>query len=103
PVLLKNMRRLGIGEPKWLQPTRVNAVQVQLLPDALDSSFVYRLEDTSLSRWRDGFDSHTSYYNWPSGGTGRHATLRTSCLRAWEFDSPLGHCGVDWSWFPAWS
>jgi hypothetical protein len=29
----------------------------------------------------------------PSGGTGRHATLRTSCQHktAWEFDSPLGH------------
>ena len=29
----------------------------------------------------------------PSGATGRHATLRTSCSSwAWEFDSPLGHC-----------
>ncbi len=28
----------------------------------------------------------------PSGATGRHATLRTSCpLWAWEFNSPLGH------------
>jgi hypothetical protein len=56
-------------------------------------------KDTSPSSWRDGFDSHTGYCNRPSGGTGRHATLRTSCLRAWEFDSPLGHCGVDWSGF----
>jgi hypothetical protein len=28
---------------------------------------------------------------WPSGETGRHATLRPSCREAWEFDSPLGH------------
>ena len=29
----------------------------------------------------------------PSGATGRHATLRTSCPSwAWEFNSPLGQC-----------
>src|SRR5262249_39991130 len=60
PVLNGNMRRLGIGEPKWLTHPH-NAVQVRLLPDALDGWFVYRLEDASLSRWRDRFDSHTSY------------------------------------------
>ena len=73
------------------------AVQVQLLPDALGRPVRLSAKDTSPSSWRDGFDSHTGYWNRPSGGTGRHATLRTSCLRAWEFDSPLGHCGVDWS------
>ena len=33
----------------------------------------------------------------PSGATGRHATLRTSCPTwAWEFKSPLGHCRRGW-------
>lgn len=26
---------------------------------------------------------------------------RRASKRAWEFDSPLGHCGVDWSLVPA--
>ncbi len=30
----------------------------------------------------------------PSGATGRRATLRTSCRKAWEFDSPLGHLDI---------
>ena len=36
------------------------------------------------------FDSGTGC-SWPSGGIGRHTTLRTSCRKAWEFESPLGH------------
>ena len=27
----------------------------------------------------------------PGGGIGRHAGLRSLCLTAWEFESPLGH------------
>src|SRR5688500_4085144 len=27
----------------------------------------------------------------PGGETGRHATLKTSCRKAWEFKSPLGY------------
>ena len=48
------------------------------------------VEDASLSSWKDGFNSHTGHL-WPSGETGKHATLRLSCRKAWEFDSPLGH------------
>jgi hypothetical protein len=71
-------------------------VQVQLLPDALDGSFVYRFEDAGLSRWKDGFDSHTSYMaKWWNRQT--HDAQNVAPPRAWEFDSPLGHCGVDWS------
>lgn len=59
------------------------------------------VERDSMPRWSIGrtpgsqpgaarFDSGTGC-SWPSGGIGRHATLRTSCRQAWEFDSPLGH------------
>ena len=66
-------------------------MQVQLLPDALDGSFVYRLEDASPSRWRDGFDSHTSYMaKWWNGQT--HDAQNVAPRKAWEFDSPLGYC-----------
>jgi hypothetical protein len=37
------------------------AVQVQLLPDALDGPFVYRHQDTGPSSREGGFDSHTGY------------------------------------------
>src|SRR6266851_2615930 len=30
-----------------------------------------------------------------------HDAQNVAPAKAWEFDSPLGHCGVDWSWFPA--
>ena len=40
--------------------------------------FVYRSQDTSLSSWKGGFDSRTGH-SWPSGVTGKHATLRSSC------------------------
>src|SRR5229473_1814803 len=48
--------------PGGCKPPAYRAVQVRLLFDALNAA-------------------------WPSGGTGRHATLRTSCPHAaWEFD-----------------
>ena len=52
------------------------AVQVRLLPDALDRQrwpVGLSVQDTSPSRWRGGFDSRTGYWTdrvSPSGGTG---------------------------------
>ena len=72
------------------------AMQVQLLPDALTGPFVYRLEDTGPSSRKDGFDSHTGYLaKWWNRQT--HDAQNVAPAKAWEFDSPLGHCGVDWS------
>ena len=36
------------------------------------------VEDTSLSSWKDRFNSHAGH-SWPSGVIGKHATLRSSC------------------------
>src|SRR5262249_8265760 len=38
---------------------------------------------------------------WPSGGTVDTRRSERRAEEAWEFDSPLGHCGVDWSLVPA--
>src|SRR5438105_11886146 len=51
----------------------------------------------TLSRWRSWVQIPSGTLaqaaTGPGGGTGRHAALRTPCLRAWEVDSPLGHLG----------
>jgi hypothetical protein len=79
-------------------------VQVQLLPDALDGSFVYRFEDAGLSRWKDGFDSHTSYMaKWWNRQT--HDAQNVAPKRHGSSTLPLvttgqecpAYCGVDWS------
>jgi hypothetical protein len=34
---------------------------------------------------------------WPSGGMADTRRSERRAFTAWEFDFPLGHCGVDWS------
>src|SRR4029077_6219021 len=50
-------------------------------------------EAATLSTWAEGFDSPTDYCGQVAEFS-RRAGLRSPCLRAWECDSPPGHCGV---------
>ena len=56
------------------------AVQVQLLPDALTARSSIGSRTPAPQAGRMGSTPIRAIANWPSGGTGRHATLRTSCL-----------------------
>jgi hypothetical protein len=42
-------------------------------------------------------DSTPARRTGPSGGTVDTRRSERRAQEAWEFDSPLGHCGVDWS------
>ena len=107
PVLLENasaghwQAQVAVTHPR-------SAVQVQLLPGALDGPFVYRRRTPAPQAGRMG--SIPIRATWPSGGTGRHTTLRTSRLeRHGSSTLPLvtarqeclAYCGVDWSLVPA--
>ena len=79
-----------LSENKWGGDERFNSFTTHSTRPVL-----LAVQDAGPSSRRRGFKSRTGHFSTtrPSGATGRHATLRTSCpLRAWEFESPLGHC-----------
>ncbi len=74
-------------------------MQVQLLPDALTARWSTGSRTPAPQAGRMG--SIPIRATWPSGGMADTRRSERRAFTAWEFDSPLGHCGVDWSLVPS--